>query len=223
MGLSSSTSKSTKRPVYAGQIEGAANDLTNTYRAQAPKITGITDQLAGLVPDLVSRYTNGDPNVNAARGYNADVLSGKYLGAHPYIDDIVGKAESDARNHTAAALGTRGLTGGSVFADIISRNVADAGNTLRFNDYNTERGRMDTAAGMAPELAAAGEIPLSSLISILSAQAAPVSAAAGTAGAVGGLLGQYTNTTEKTSPSLGAVIAQLGGNALGGWAMGGFK
>lgn len=201
MGLSSSSKKQTTKPIYSAQVEGAAKNVSSAYNAQAPKIAGITDQLGGLVPGLLERYSNGDPNVNAAKGYNTDVLSGKYLDNNPYIDDIVERTGNDVRNQTAGALGTRGLTGGSAFGDIISRNVADAGSTLRFNNYNTERGRQDTAAGMAPALAAAGEIPLSSIMSILQAQAAPVQTAAGAGSAIGGLLGQYTNQKQTYDPS----------------------
>lgn len=209
MGLSSKTQKSSTKPVYAPQIEAAAGNISSAYNAQAPKITGITDQLAGLVPGLMDRYTNGDANVNAAKTYNTDVLSGKYLDAgNPYLDAIVDKSANTARNETAGALGTRGLTGGSAFADIISRNVNDASNTLRYNDYNTERGRMDTAAGQAGSLAAAGELPLASLMSILQAQSAPVSTAAGAGAATGGLLGQYTNQKQTYTPSTMDSIGQ---------------
>lgn len=223
MGLSSSTSKTSNKPVYSSQIEGAANNVNSAYSAQAPKISGITDSLAGLVPGLLEKYTQGDANVNAAKGYNLDVLSGKYLDrGNPYLDEIVEKTGNTARNQTAGALGTRGLTGGSAFSDIISRNVADASNTLRYNDYNAERGRMDSAVGAAGGLSAAGELPLASLLSILQAQQAPVQAAAGAGSSVGGLLGQYTNTTQKSSPSLGMILAQMAGNAAQTYASGGF-
>lgn len=208
MGLSSSKKTQTTKPIYSSQIEGAANNINSAYNQQAGKISGITDQLAGLVPDLVSKYTNGDPNLNAAKDYNLDVLNGKYLNSNPYLDDIVSQSENDARNQTAAALGTRGLTGGSAFGDIISRNVINAGNTLRYNDYNTERDRMGSAVGNAAGLSAASELPLSSLLSILQAQQMPVQTAAGAGSAISGLLGQYTNQTVKSSPSLMDSIGQ---------------
>lgn len=208
MGLSSSSKTQTTKPIYGAQLEGAANTVTNTTNAQLPKITGITDQLGTLVPGLLEKYTNGDANVNAAKGYNLDVLNGKYLNGNPYLDDIVAKSANTARNEAAGALGTRGLTGGSAFADIISRNVNDASNALRYQDYNTERGRMDNAVGSAAGLAAAGELPLSSILSILQAQGMPVSTAAGGASTVGGLLGQYTNTKQTSTPSLMDSIGQ---------------
>lgn len=223
MGLSSSKSKTMTKPIYSGQIEGAASNINNAYKSQQPKITGITDQLAGLVPDLVAKYTNGDPNVNAASNYNLDVLNGKYLNSNPQLENIVNQSENDARNQTAAALGTRGLTGGSAFGDIISRNVANAGNALRYNDYNTQLSRMDQAAAQAPAIAAGQYLPISAIESIAQDQQLPVQTATGAGAGIGGLLGQYTNQTTKSSPSLGMLIAQIAGNAASAWAGGGFK
>jgi len=208
MGVSSKSQKSSTKPIYSSQIEDAAGNVSNAYNAQAPKISGITDQLSTLVPGLVEKYTQGDPNINAAQGYNADVLSGKYLNSNPYLDGIVQQTGNDARNQTSAALGTRGLTGGSAFADIISRNVANASNTLRYNDYNTQMGRMDQAASQAPGLAAAQYAPVSAIQSILQSQLAPLQAASGQAASVGGLLGQYTNQKQTLNPSLMDNIGQ---------------
>jgi hypothetical protein len=223
MGLSSSKSKTTTKPVYSAQIEGAAGNVTNAYNAQAPKVTAVTDALGGLVPGLIEKYTAGDPNVNAAKSYNLDVLQGKYLNGNPYLDSIVDKTANTARNQTAGALGTRGLTGGSAFADIISRNVSDASNTLRYNDYNAERGRMDSAVGASAGLSAAEQLPIATLLEIAQAQQLPVQTAAGAGSAVGGLLGSYTNSTTKQSMPLGSLLAGLAGSALSGWATGGFK
>ena len=223
MGLSSSKSTATTKPIYDTQIEGAAGNINTAYGAQAPKIAGITDQLGGLVPDLVSRFTQGDPNVNAASGYNADVLGGKYLHGSPELDAMVSQTNDHARNGLAASLGTRGLTGGSAFGDIITRALAENETGLRFNNYNAERGRMDGAASQAPGLAASRYLPLTAIQDILQSQQAPIQAATGAGAGIGGLLGQYTNQTQKSSPSLGALIAQLAGNAASTYASGGFK
>lgn len=223
MGLSGNKTTSKSTPIYKSQIEGAANNVNSAYSAQAPKVAAVTDALGGLVPGLIDKYKNGDPGLNAAGAYDADVLGGKYLDSNPYIDDIATRAGNDARNETAGALGTRGLTGGSAFGDIISRNVANAGTDLRFANYNTERGRMDSASGRAPGLAAAGQLPIATLLEIAQAQQMPVQTAAGAGSAIGGLLGQYTNTEQKQSQSLGSLIAQLAGGGLSAWAGGGFR
>lgn len=222
MGLSSSKTKSTSTPVYSGQIEGAAGNINSAYGAQAPKISAISDQLGGLVPNLVNQFQNGDPNVNAASGYNQDVLSGKYLDAgNPYLETQISNTNDGVRNGLAASLGTRGLTGGSAFGDIITRNLAQNENNLRYADYSNERTRMGQAAAGSAGLAAAQYLPLTAIQDILQAQQAPVQSAVGAGSGIGGLLGSYSNTTQKSSPSLGAIIAQIAGNAAQAYAGGG--
>lgn len=219
MGLSTSSKTQKTKPIYGAQLEGAANNVSSAYNAQAPKISAITDQLGGLVPDLLQRYTQGDSGVNAARGYDADVLSGKYLNGNEHLDDMVRITGDNTRNGLAASLGTRGLTGGSAFSDIITRALAENETGLRYKNYGDERSRMEAASGRAPSLAAAGELPLSSLLSILSSQTAPLQAAAGAGSSIGGLLGQYTNTKQTATPS---TVDQIGKALDIGKAIAGF-
>lgn len=221
MGLSGSKTKTKNTPIYSSQVEGAATNINNAYNTQAPKISAISDQLGGLVPDLVSRFQNGNPNVNAAASYNSDVLSGKYLDNNPYLQAQIDATGNDVRNGLAASLGTRGLTGGSAFGDIITRNLADNASTLRYTDYSNERNRMGQAASAAAGISAAQYLPITAIQEILAAQQAPVQSAVGAGAGIGGLLGQYQNTTQKTSQSLGSIIAQLAGNAAQAYAMGG--
>lgn len=223
MGLSTSKSTHKSTPIYGPQITGAASNISNAYAQQNPKITGITDQLGSLVPGLISAAQNGDPNVNAAKAYNTDVLSGRYLTGNPYLDSIVSQTNNDVRNGSEASLGTRGLVGGSAMADIVSRNLANNESNLRYTDYSNERNHMDTAAGQAAGLAAAGYLPISAIESIAQDQQLPVQSATGAGAGIGGLLGQYTNTTTKSSPSLGMLLASIAGNAASAWAGGGFK
>jgi hypothetical protein len=219
MGLSSSKSTTKTTPVYNTQIEGAANNVNSAYNAQSGKITGITDQLGSLVPGLLEKYTAGDPNVNAAQSYNTDVLNGKYLDAgNPYLQSQIDSTNADVRNGLSASLGTRGLTGGSAFGDIITKNLAANENNLRYTDYNNERNRMSTAAGQAGSLASSSYLPLTAIQDILSAQSTPIQAAAGAGSSIGGLLGQYTTGTTKQSSSLASLIASLAGNAASAYA-----
>lgn len=224
MGLSGSKTTSSTKPLYSAQVEGAASNVNNAYTQQAGKISGVTDQLATLVPGLMQQYQNGgDANQRAATTYNTDVLGGKYLDAgNPYLEQQVATTNANTRNGLSASLGTRGLTGGSAFADIISRGLAENESGLRYTDYNNERARMGQAAALAPGLSVSGQLPIQSLLSIAQAQQMPIQAAAGAGSAVGGLLGQYGTTTQKSSPSLGSIIAQMAGNAAQAYAGGGF-
>jgi hypothetical protein len=223
MGLSSSTTKTKTTPVYAPQLEGAANSVTGAYNAAAPGIAQSASQIGGMVPGLLEKYTNGDPTVNAAQHYGQDVLSGKYLHGSPELDQIVSTTNNDTRNGLASSLGTRGLTGGSDFASIIANALAKNEGGLRYTDYNNQMGRMDQAAANAPQLAGASYLPLTAAISAAQSQMAPVQAAAGYGSSIGGLLGQYTNTVQKTDPGMGGLISSLLGTAASAFASGAFS
>jgi hypothetical protein len=221
MGLSSSTTKTTSKPVYNTQLEGAAGNVTSAYNAAAPGLATNAAAIGGLVPGMIEKYTHGDPNVSAARGYDQSVLSGGYLHGNPELEAMIAKTNGDTRNGLAASLGTRGLTGGSAFADIIGRGLAQNESGLRYNDYNNERNRMDSAAGRAGSYSAADGNQLSQIIGAATGQMLPIQAAAGQASAMGGLLGQYTNTTQKSTPNIGMLIAQMAAQAAQAYAQGG--
>jgi len=221
MGLSSSKSSTKTTPTYAPQLTGAASNISNAYAQQQPKITSITDQLGGLVPSLASTYQNGDPNVNAAKAYNADVLSGKYLNSgNPYLQSIIDSSNNDVRNQVEASLGTRGLVGGSAQMDIVSRNLANNDANLRYQDYTNELNRMDTAAGQAAGISAASYLPISAIESIAQDQQLPVQTATGAGSGIGGLLGAYTNQSTKQSGNFGQLLGSIIGSVGSGLASG---
>jgi len=216
-----SKSKSSVKPVYGAQIEGAAGNISNAYAQAQPGITATANSLGSAVPGLMEQYNNGNPGVKSAMQYNQDVTSGKYLDAgNPYLQGQIDQTNAGVRNGLSASLGTRGLTGGSAFGDIITSNLAKNENNLRYTDYNNERNRMDGAASAAAGISAGQYQPLSIIQSILESQQAPVRAATGAGAGIGGLLGSYTNTKQTSSPSIAQLLAQAAGNAASAYAGG---
>lgn len=209
MGLSSKKTTQNSKPVYAPQIEGAASTLGDVYAQQAPKVAGYADQLGAMVPGLIEKYQQGDAGVNAARAYNTDVLSGRYLDqGNPYMEGVISSSNNDVRNQLQAALGARGLTGGSDYAGLISDRIAKNSLATRYAAYNDERARMASAAGQAPGIAAADTLAIApALATAQAAGSMPLDAALKYGGGVGGLLGNYTNTTSKQS---GSVMDMIG-------------
>lgn len=197
--------------------------LDDAYNANSGKIQSLTDSTVGMLnPWLTDKLENGDVGVNAARDYGVDVLAGKYLGeGNPYLDDMIGRSINDSTNATQAALSLKGLTGGSSYADIISRNAGNLSGNMRFADYNNERSRMDAAAGRASSYAAADYLPIAGLMDTVGMSLTPLQAAQGYAGGIGGLMGNYTSTTQKQGA--GSALGGLLGAGLAGWASGGFK
>lgn len=213
-------SKSSTKPIYSGQIEGAANTVTNAYNQAAPGLQAGAEKFGGIMDSAINRYNEGDPTIDAAKGYNTDVLSGKYLDAgNPYLQQQIDRTNNSVRNQTQASYGSRGLTNGSDYAfGIADRLAANEGN-LRYTDYNNERDRMGQATSQVPGLIAAENGLLDPAFQAYDAMQAPVRAAAGYGSTIGGLLGNYTKTTQKGS--LAGLLAQMAGNAAQAYAGGG--
>ena len=201
-------------------IMSGANAVQGAYDANSGNIQQATNSITGLIPSMLEKYQAGNPAVNAATSYNSDVLSGRYLNeGNPYLDQVVNRSVNDTVNAGQAALGLRGLTGGSSYADILSRNAGNVATDIRYNDYNNERARMATAAGQAPGLAAADTIQIAPLLSALDATQTPLRAAAGYSGSLAGLLSPYQTTTQKTG--IGSMLAQAAASGISAWATGG--
>lgn len=217
----SKKSKSVSKPWKPIQpyILGAAGAVQGAYGANSAGIQDATNQITGLLPGMIDKYKAGNPAVNAAQGYNTDVLSGRYLNeGNPYLDEMLANSNDDIRNQMQAALGAKGLTGGSSYADLISRNIAKNTLSTRYGAYNDERSRMATAAGQAPGIAAADVIQITPMMAALNASMTPLDAAGQYAGSLGGLLGGYQTQTQRKSPW--EYLAQAAGNAASAYAGG---
>lgn len=216
-----SKTKSTNKPVYSAQVEGAAGNITNAYNQAQPGLQAGADKFGGILSSVVDRYSAGDPNIDAARGYNADVLGGKYLNGNPHLDGIISQQGNDIANNISAGMGTRGQTGGSAQAGILSRELGKNALGLRYQDYGAERDRMGQAVSQVPGLIAAENGILDPAFQAYDAMQAPIRAAIGAGSGVGGLLGQYQNTKTTQKGSLAGLLAQMAGNAAQAYAGGG--
>jgi hypothetical protein len=221
MGKKKSTT--TNKPIYSGQIEGAANTVTGAYNAAQPGLQAGAGQFAGIRDSILSRYNSPDNPLNAARDHYSDVLSGRYLEGNPELDAVVGRVGNDIANQVGANLGTRGLTGGSAHSGIVGREVGRAASDLRYQDWANQLARMDNAASSVGSLGQAESAMLDPAIRAYQAQLAPLMAAQDYGNTIGGLLGQYQTVKQKQSGGIGQMLGGLAGSALAGWASGGFK
>lgn len=218
MGLS--TSKTTNKPIYNQRVEGAADSVTSAYNAAQPGLQEGADQFRGLLSSAIERYNAGDPNITAARNYDADVLSGRYLDqSNPHLQAMIDRTNNTVKNQTQAAYGSRGLTNGSDYALAIADRLAANETNLRYQDYGAERGRMDAASGRVPGLIAAENGLLDPAFQAYDAMQDPLRAAIGYGGSIGGLLGQYQTVKQKTP--IGQALLQAASNAAAAYAGGG--
>lgn len=206
----SKKTKSTTGPSKFSEpfIRQGADALTNAFNANQGTVQQQTDTTLGLLnPFLKQQIEQGNPGVNAARDFNIDVLSGRFLDqGNPFLQRVIDSSNNDIRNQSEAALGLKGLTGGSSFADIISRNIANNTSNLRFQDFSRERASQDAAANRAGTLASAEFLPIQGLLATLQASQTPIDSAARFAGGLGGLLGGFqTQSTPLLNQLLGSA------------------
>ncbi|MBS4048112.1 MAG: hypothetical protein KG075_17330, partial [Alphaproteobacteria bacterium] len=122
--MGSSKKTQTTKPIYEAQLTGAADTLKGVYSNNAANVQSISDQLGGLIPSMLDKYRLGDSGVNAARGFLTQTLESQ-PDQNPYLEQIVAQTNANVADKTRTAMGTRGLTGGTVMQDIVSRNLAE--------------------------------------------------------------------------------------------------
>lgn len=217
MGKKKQTTKQSNRPIYSGQIEGAAGAQNAAYARQQPVIENYADQLNGVSSDLLASYREGDPTIQAAQGYVTDTLA-MTPGDNPYLNDMIDQTNSSLMRQIRTQMGSRGNLGGTTELGILGDSLADSELRMRYEDYDRLMGRQAQAAGMAPGLLAGSLIPLDAAMKTGNQGAMlPLQAAALNSSSIGGLLGQYQNI-EGEQRSSGGLLGSIIGAGLGGLA-----
>jgi hypothetical protein len=148
--------------IYGGANRGAnpgASTYSGLMSASDPSI-GILSGLAqgSHSPGLYDGIGETNPALAMLAGMSAqkanpdstqfykDTLAGKYLNANPYLDAIVRQSDDAATKAVNQRFAAAGMGNGlsTAYADLLSRNLADSENKLRYGAYNDELSRMGT-------------------------------------------------------------------------------
>jgi hypothetical protein len=206
----SKTTSSTTLPSWAtGLAKQGGNLIYDTVSGNQPNLQGIAGDIQSQLSGLASAAFGPNPGLSAANGYAQDVLGGKYLNSNPMTDAMVRQGEQDAGNAVNSTFSQYGRTGGGNHAMDLARGVAQAGNAIRFGQYNQERQNQQQAAGMLPGLTAAQFAGVPAYLSAAQTAGQLPYAGLGPLASMGGLwAGQGTTTS--TQPG-GWGTALLGG------------
>lgn len=175
-------------------------------------------------PDLMSaaadqRATYGrlapgaEAGIVGAQGLVNRNLSGANLGGNPYLDAILGRTRESVIDSVGDVFGPAGRFGSGSHASILARELADAENRARYQDYGVERGYQQDAIGQAQQLMGGSQ----SLIE--NAATLPWVGVQAANGAVRQASGGYGTTTTTTKPGLGNMLMQAAGMGLQGAAV----
>lgn len=189
-------------------LKSGIDDFTSLYksgglrRSYGPsRVAGVNPALQGFWDQTEQRARQGGSLTPLSKGYYADVLGGKYLGADaPGFSDVLAKTR-DLVNANASA-GSR--YGSGTHTAALGRELGG----LQYQNYQNERAYMDQAAGMAPELDAADYFDLNQLGQIGGARQAYDQLQAGDAA------DRFAFEQQAPEDEIARYLAQLG--ALGG-------
>jgi hypothetical protein len=206
MGKKRTRTTQTNRPIYSQEITGAAQGITNAYNASQPAINQLTSNLGAVSNEALQGMTGANNPLLNANTFVNEQLTGD-LQNNPYLQQQIDMTNESVRNQAQAALGRRGLTGGSDYSNLIARALAQNETGLRYTDYNNALNRRFQAAGMAGQnLGQAAQLGQAGAM-------LPLQAAALQGAGVGGLLGQYQDVrgTQTQSGGLLGNLLQIGG------------
>jgi len=139
------------QPLLNTTLGGIGAYLNNGKAFQTyggPTVAGMSDNTrAGL--DAMATGTGAGTSM----GYLNKVLAGDYLSAgNPYMEDVKKSVMSSVMPGINATFARAGMTGSTTHQGSLSRGLADAIAPHLFNAYESERGRMTSAASLLPQL-----------------------------------------------------------------------
>lgn len=155
MGKKSSKSKTTNEPPKwaVPHLQGAMGTISDTVNANQGNLQNLAGGISGQLPQLQQMAFGANPGLQAATGYATDVLGGKYLDeGNPYMQGMIDQTAGDVTDRVNSMFSKAGASMGSPHAQVLTKELANAENSLRYGNYGMERQMQGQAAGMMPSL-----------------------------------------------------------------------
>jgi hypothetical protein len=172
---------------------GAAGALASTDPQTSTSQTQLPPWLQSLGPDFAKRASevanmpypgqagfNADQNaafqqyrdqassplLGAASNQLQSTLNGDFLKpeSNPYLKGMIDQATQRAGGAVNSAFNKGGAWGGSANQELLGRTIGETTNNLNYTNYNAERGRQMTAAGLAPGVNSAQQMNTTNLL-----------------------------------------------------------
>lgn len=172
------------------------------------------EKYAQMQRDTYGRVAPGaEQGVTSAQALVNRNLSGANLQGNPYLDAILSKTRENVAGSVNDQFSGAGRYGSGMHAAILTRELADAENQARYQDYGVERGYQQQAIADAQNLMGGSQSLLNNAAELpwIGVQAAN--------GAVRQASGGYGTTTTKQSGGLGQTLMGLAGTGLQAAAM----
>lgn len=176
------------------------------------------NKYAGMQMDTYGRVAPGaEAGIMGAQGLVNDTLAGRYLKGNPYLDGQLEQTRENVANDVLSRYSSAGRYGSAYGMGELTRQLANAENNARFQNYAMERGYQNDAVGQAQNLMGGSQGLLNNAAEL------PWIGVGALNGNVRNASGGYGTTTTKQSGGVGQMLGGLAGAGLSGWATGGFK
>ncbi len=119
------------------------------YNSQQPQLMNY----AGMQRDTYGRVAPGaEAGIGGAQALINRNLSGASLGGNPYLDAILRRTRQNVAGTVNDQFGPSGRFGSGMHNAILARELANAENQARYQDYGVERGYQQDAIGQSQAL-----------------------------------------------------------------------
>ena len=176
------------------------------------------NKYAGMQMDTYGRLAPGaEQGIMGAQGLVNDTLAGRYLQGNPYLDGMINQTKENVANDVLSRYSSAGRYGSAYGMGELTRQLANAENNMRFQNYAMERGYQNDAIGQAQQLMGGSQGLLNNAAEL------PWIGVGALNGNVRNASGGYGTTTTTQKQGIGSMLGGIAGAGLAGWASGGFK
>lgn len=211
MGLSSSKTKTKNEPWAPAQpyILKGLEQSGQVFDQQQPSLNKFSamqmDTYGRLAPSAEQGIAGSQTLVN-------DTLAGKYLNGNPYLDGMLNKTRENITNNVQSQFAGAGRYGSDYNVGELSRQLADAENQMRYQNYGQERAYQNEAIGQAQGLMNGTQGLLNNAAEL------PWIGVGALNGNVRQASNGYGTTTSKQTGNIGQMLLQGASNAAAAYA-----
>ena len=160
--------------------------------------------------------------LDAAKGYVGAVLGGKFANGNPQLQGMIDQTNESVADRVNSLFARSGQTGSSRQIGELGKQLSNAENNLRYQNYSDEQKRMMDAVSASAGLNSADNANAQTLAALGGTAAEiPYTGANNLTQGMQSLWGK--STTTKLSGNIGQLLMQAAGSAASAWAGGGFK
>jgi len=208
MGLSGSKTKTTNTPWGPAQpyILKGMEQSQRVFDQQQPSL----DKYSGMQMDTYGKVAPGaEQGIMGAQGVVNSTLAGDNLNGNPYLQKALDLTRADVTNSVNGQFEGAGRYGSGMHAGILAKQIADAENQARFQNYAMERANQVNAVGQASGLMAGSQSLLNNAAEL------PWIGVGALNGNIRQASNGYGTQTTKTSPNYGEMLLNAAAQAAG--------